>query len=339
MMRPRTGIFKRVRQRLGGTRSVELRVSCYGKLPVYKDFLRENLAGKEAQFFKQWLDRGFGHYWGDRQDYRGTTVYPHGFLFRFPGTARYLVGYLWGSHDEGGLRSFPFSIFAFMAGGRESFPPHSVIDALAGIMTTGAQWREEAASLGSFHEFKSWSRDLRLDLKIRPEHEVVTEILERSKQVTVAEFSNSLWEEAPELKWPALVSYLMRHRDRIKSHNHNVDLAARFPTSDRIPLILQTHIWTMIVERYDNRRERPAQLLVPTYGERAGITIMLRKLRPDDVFAFHPEMPTYEFIEDFRDSVPRSKEWGEPLSETEKARPLYDLLKSEPGAGQGAVPQ
>jgi type VI secretion system ImpM family protein len=325
-MRVRTGIFQRVRQRLGGSKTVELPISCYGKLPLYKDFLRENLAGKEAQAFKRWLDKGVSHYWGTRDGYRGTTIYPHGVLFRFPGTAKYLLGYLWGSHDEGGLRFFPFSLFASIPAGRESFPPHSVLQALDAVMTAGAQWRQEAARLTSVQEFKRWSRGLKLEVTIQPEHEVVSEILGKASTITIGQFATGLWDEQSDLEWPLLLSYLERHRSRIKARNHNVDLAARFPTSGQLPMILQTQYWTQIIEHYDHRRERPVQLLVPAYDGRAGITIVLRNLRPDDVFAFHPEMPMNEFIEDFRTSVPRSRETTEPLSQTEKDRPLCALL-------------
>jgi len=325
-MRTRTGIFQRVRQRLGGSRTVEFPVSCYGKLPFYKDFLRENLAGKEAQSFKTWIDKGVGHYWGTTDGYRGTTVYPHGFLFRFPGTAKYLLGYLWGSHDEGGLRFFPFSLFTSIPAGRESFPPHSVLQVLDAIMTAGAQWRQEAARLQSFQEFKRWSGSLKFEVTIQPEHEVVSELLERAATITVENFITGLWDEGSDLEWPMLLSYLDRHRGRITACNHNVDLAARFPTSDRLPIILQTQYWTQIIEHYDHRRERPVQLLVPANDGRAGITVVLRDLRPDDVFAFHPEMPMNDSIEDFRVSVPRSSEEAVPISEAERDRPLCALL-------------
>ena len=155
---------------------------------------------------------------------------------------------------------------------------------------------------------------------------MVSEILSKAATITIGQFATGLWDEQSDLEWPLLLSYLERHRGRIKARNHNVDLAARFPTSGQLPMILQTQYWTQIIENYDHRRERPVQLLVPAYDGRAGITIVLRNLRPDDVFAFHPEMPMNEFIEDFRTSVPRSRETTEPLSQTEKDRPLCALL-------------
>ncbi len=101
-------------------------------------------------------------------------------------------------------------------------------------------------------------------------------------------------------------------------------------------MILQAQYWTLLIERYDHRRERPVQLLVPAYDDRAGITVVLRNPKPDDVYAFHPEMPMNEYIEDFRISVPRSNENVEPLSEAEKQRPLCGLLDDDFRADHGA---
>lgn len=334
-MRARTGIFQRVRQRLGGSRTIELKISCYGKLPLYKDFLREGLAGKEAQAYKQWLDKGVGHYWGAHDEYRGTTIYPHGFLLRFPGTAKYLLGYLWGSHDEGGLRFFPFSLFASIPAGRESFPPHSVLKILDAVMTSGAKWRQEASRLTSVQEFKRWSRGLKLEVTLEPEHEVVAGVLGKAGEITVETFITGLWDEEPETEWPMLMAYLDRHRGRIRDRNHNVDLAGRFPTTDRLSMTLQAQIWTQIIERYDDRRERPVQLLLPAYDGSAGITVMLRNLRPDDVFAFHPEMPHNEHIEDFRAAVPGSRDRIEPMTQAETDRPLGTILDDESSDDHG----
>lgn len=326
----RTGLFDRIRQRIGGTKNVQLHLSCYGKLPIYKDFLRENLAGKEAQALKQWLDKGVSHYWAGHESYRDETILPHAFLFRFPGTGKYVMGYLWGSHDEGKLRSFPFSMFVSLPAGREAFPPNSMLEILGVIITAGRRWRQEAASLASFSDWVQWSRNLQFKVIIRPEQEVTSEVLDRAEDLTIGDFSSSLWRSSAEQEWPCLLSYLDRHRARIEKHLHGTELAVRFPSSARIPLVLQIQIWTLVLERYDRRRDRPVQIVLPAYDDEAGITVMLRILRPDDVFAFHPEMPLNEHIEDFRGAVPRrAGDEITPLTEGEKEQPLRVLLDSK----------
>ena len=333
----RAGLLQRLRQQISGPKTVELPISCYGKLPIYKDFLRENLASKHAQAFKHWLDKGIGHYWGANDVYRGETIYPHAFLLRFPGTARYVVGYLWGSHDEGELRFFPFSVFASLPAGREAFPPHAVLEVLEPMIAAGRRWHHESTQLTSLEDFVRWSRGLILEVTLKPEQEMISEILSGANALTMDDFTTGLWQEGSELEWPALLSYMDRHHDRVKKHRHPTELAVRFPSSGRVPLVLQAQYWTLIIERFDNRRERPFQILMPLYEDKAGITVILRNLRPDDVFAFHPQMPLNEHIEDFRRSVPRRTGNDiDPMTQADKQLTLKAFLASRHPAARSS---
>ena len=335
----RAGLLQRLRQQISGPKTVELPISCYGKLPIYKDFLRENLASKHAQAFKHWLDKGIGHYWGANDVYRGETINPHAFLLRFPGTARYVVGYLWGSHDEGELRFFPFSVFASLPAGREAFPPHAVLEILEPMIAAGRRWHHESTQLTSFEDFVKWSRGLTLEVTLKPEQAAISEILSGASALTMDDFAAGLWSEGSDLEWPALLSYMDRHHERVKAHRHPTDLAVRLPSSGRLPLVLQAQYWTLIFERFDNRRERPFQVLIPVYEDNAGITVILRNLRPDDVFAFHPQMLLNEHIEDFRESVPRRAGYEiDPMTEAEKKLTLEAYLASKhSSAGSSAT--
>ena len=324
------GLIQRLRQRIGGPKSVELPVSYYGKLPIYKDFLRENLAGKEAQAFKHWLDRGISHFWSAREATRGQTIEPHAFLLRFPGTGRHVVGCLWGSHDEGGLRFFPFSIFVSLPADRDVFPSHSVLEVLAPVIEAGHRWRLESSGLRTLRDCVQWTQSLALHVNMSPEYMVTEDLLTRAEEITVHEYTSSLWGEKAVLEWPALLAYLDRYRHRIGTHAHSADLAARFPSSTSLPLVLQTHFLSFIVERFDCRRDRPFQLFLPISPGLSGIAVFLRNLRSEDVFAFHPDLPAYEHLEDFRESIPRGKEDEvKPLTEAEGKLPLRAVL--DPG--------
>src|SRR6185369_2956363 len=100
-----------------GPKIVRPAFSVYGKLPIYKDFLRHGLASQEAQAFRQWLDRGFSRYWDAEAACRDYVIGPHLFCLRFEGLGRRLVGGLWGSHDQGELRRFPFALFVSVPAG------------------------------------------------------------------------------------------------------------------------------------------------------------------------------------------------------------------------------
>jgi type VI secretion system ImpM family protein len=262
----RAGLLQRLRQQISGPKTVELPISCYGKLPIYKDFLRENLASKHAQAFKHWLDKGIGHYWGANDVYRGETIYPHAFLLRFPGTARYVVGYLWGSHDVGDLRFFPFSVFASLpAGSREAFPPHAVLEILEPMIAAGRRWHHESAQLTSFEDFVKWSRGLTLEVTLKPEQAAISEILSGASALTMDDFAAGLWREGSDLEWPALLSYMDRHQERVKAHRHPTDLAVRLPSSGRLPLVLQAQYWTLIFEL---SFDRPIPAVLPANAGR-----------------------------------------------------------------------
>jgi type VI secretion system ImpM family protein len=335
----RAGLFQRLRQQIGGAKQIELPVSCYGKLPFYKDFLREKLVSKDAQAFRQWLDKGISHFWGPSEAYQGETIYPHAFLFRFPGTGSYIVGYLWGSHDQGELRFFPFSLFTSLPAGREAYPPHAILEVLESIVAAGRRWHHESSRLASHQDFKAWSRALTLQVTIRPEQAVTSEILSQAEDITIGEYADDLWEEGSESEWPALLSYLKRYEERIRERRHPTDLAIRFPSSKRMPLVQQAQYWTLILEQFDSRRERPCQILVPAYDDKAGITMVLRSLRPDDVYALHPEMRLNEHIEDVRCHVPRlARQNVEPLTLSAKNTKLRSLLDHKFSTSPGSVP-
>jgi hypothetical protein len=150
------------------------------------------------------------------------------------------------------------------------------------------------------------------------------------EELSVSDFITEIWPQDPDLEWPALLSYLDRHQRRIEAHPHIADMAARLPSADSIPVVLQTQIWSLIIGRFDNRRNRPFQLLVPANDASGGITLFLRNLRPDDVFAFHPKALEYEHIEDLRASVPRGSR-GEltSLTEAESGHPLRAFLDAD----------
>src|SRR5215470_3109326 len=109
----RPGLFRRL---LGGDKSEKVRTAryplqAYGKLPIYKDFISVGLTDPAAREFRQWIDRGYSYRWAENEAYRETIIPSHGFLLRLPDSRACVAGVLWGSSDEGGLRTFPFAVF------------------------------------------------------------------------------------------------------------------------------------------------------------------------------------------------------------------------------------
>ncbi len=328
-----SSLFHVLKDRLGGSRSIELPLSVYGKLPVYKDFLRSSLAGKEAQALKLWLDRGVSHFWGANESYKSQSMQPHGLLLSFPGTGKRVLAYLWGSHDQGNLRFFPFTVFVALPADRPPIPRASVVDLLGQFITHASRLRDELASLPSVDSFYKWARGQTVTLTVRPESEVGKDIAQELSGHTTEEFAAALYGDNAATCWPALLSYIRRHQEQARSGLHGVSLAVRLPSAEAEPALLwQVQLWCSFLRAGTNRKDERANLLVPLAGEQPGIIVLQRRMRPDDIYTLHPEMPGYEFIEDLRTEVPKSRQLND---NPEDGGPSETSLASLIGIGPG----
>jgi len=87
---------------------MKIKVHCFGKLPVYADFITYECTGELGFSYKKWMDAGFI---GDADGYKG---FPPGRFFVLYGMEKQgetLLGILRDSQDLSGRRRFPFSIF------------------------------------------------------------------------------------------------------------------------------------------------------------------------------------------------------------------------------------
>lgn len=93
-----------------------LPVGCFGKLPIWPEYMEAGTSYPSARAFKQWLHGGREH--AGLEDPEGgrvdTEVRAHlRLLIGLPGSTELLVGVLRPSKDQGG-RSFPFSVFSLI---------------------------------------------------------------------------------------------------------------------------------------------------------------------------------------------------------------------------------
>jgi type VI secretion system ImpM family protein len=93
-----------------------LPVGCFGKLPIWPEYMEAGTSYPAARALKQWLHGGREH--AGMEDPNGgradTSVRAHlRLLIGTPGSTELLVGVLRPSGDQGG-RSFPFSVFSFI---------------------------------------------------------------------------------------------------------------------------------------------------------------------------------------------------------------------------------
>lgn len=97
-------------------------IGCFGKLPIYPDFIRYQATGTEIQVMDQWFQEGI-HFAKTRIGSHWSKEFQEGgiwnFVFQTGEGKQFLVGSYKPSRDQGG-RQYPF--FLFLTVDRASFP-------------------------------------------------------------------------------------------------------------------------------------------------------------------------------------------------------------------------
>lgn len=292
----------------GGPKVVRSGFSTYGKLPLYKDFLRHGLAAKEAQAFRHWLDRGFSRHWEANDACRDHPIEPHAFSLRFEGLARRVVGCLWGSHDQGELRRFPFTLFVSVPVGG-SIGDLAALDTLGKVAEEARTLRGIAREAGDAQGFYHRVREASLTLRIERDAAVRERLAQAVREVTARAFAESLYGAEAATLWPALLVWLTQRRAAARSREPGAPpLACRLPVSRLFPVLRQAELWAALLQGTGAKGKAPLNVLLPWGNEPAGgIVILERDLRPDDVQALHPDPPGYDLLEDLRKRVPTGK--------------------------------
>lgn len=313
----------------GGPKVVRTGFSTYGKLPIYKDFLRHGLAAKEAQAFRQWLDRGFSRHWEANDACRDHPIEPHAFSLRFEGLARRVVGCLWGSHDQGELRRFPFTLFVSVPVGGAT-GDLAAIEALGKVAEESRDLRRAAREAGDVQGFYQRVREASVTLRVDRDTAVRERLGEALREVTIRGFAESLYGAEASSAWPALLGWLAEKRAAARGRDRGAPpLACRLPVSRLLPALRQAELWAALLQG-TGVGKAPLNTLIPWGTEPGGgIVILERDLRPDDTQALHPDPPGYDLLEDLRKRVPGGR--GAPSAAVEKwDEPLSTLLA--PGA-------
>jgi type VI secretion system ImpM family protein len=327
------GFLEAVGSLFGGPKIARPSWSAYGKLPLYKDFLRHGLAAPEAQSFRQWLDRGFSRHWDEDEACRPHNIYPHAFSLSFDGLARRVAGCLWGSHDHGELRRFPFALFVSLpaSGGHGDL---SVLRALEEVAQSAGALRGSLDASPDVQTFYHRLRESSLNLRLERDKTLVERLEKELQGTSVRQFAESLYGENAAVLWPALLAYLERRRSASRVRGRDAatpPLACRLPIALALPVLLQAELWSAFILGSGARGKEPLNVLLPWRGAdpEGGILILERNLRPDDVFVFHPAPPHYDFLEDLRRAVPGSSGSPATLSEESWNAPLSSLLQKD----------
>lgn len=289
-------LFSRLRQPRGGSEAVTLNV--FGKLPIYKDFISIGLTEKPAQEFKDWISNGFSKRYAAREEYRGGVIPQFSFLLRLPESGRCVAGVLWGSHDEGGLRQFPFTLFCVVPDSRTFTFPLVALDYLRVFEQHAGEIRRNYQSGGALQAFYSVYRGLRLEVPARAADQVEAEARDALNDITVEEFANSIPGVHSAENWRKLTAGI---RHGMTSTEHVQDGAVRFPTGERLRPALQMQFWLLwaLGSPAGRKAAVPSGFLFESRPYESGRgTFLFRSIRTDDFLLFHPTHADYEFVEE-----------------------------------------
>lgn len=268
----------------------------YGKLPIYKDFISSGLTEEGAKDFRDWLGNGFSRRWSMLEEYKGTQIPFHTFLFALPGGKRSVAGALWGSHDEGGLRQFPFMIFSVLPQGRPVSDPFVALSGLSVYEQRADYIRRNFLFGRTVALFYESFRGARIEIPVSRPAKIVEGVEKEAKGVTVGDFAESLLGTDVVAEWPRFLTRLKKACGHAPGDGAG---AVRIPLGNLLPAELQVQIWLSWLEQEGALGHRgPSGTLVCRSGGRSRAVLLFRDLRAEDFLLLHPTCSDYEFVEE-----------------------------------------
>jgi type VI secretion system ImpM family protein len=332
----RPGFLSRLRDGLRGgarageepVRSVRVALNAYGKLPIYKDFISAGLTDPGAREFRNWLDRGFSHRWSADDSYRETEIPRHLFLLRLPESGVFVSGCLWGSRDEGGLRRFPFSLFAALPEGHRAADPLAATEHLEAMNRQADAIGRDFGPGGSLAGFYRAYRGAELDLPVKPHDRIRREALGDLERVPISFLAAALYGAGAPTRWPALLASLEPLSAEPRGDSAR---AVRLPLSGVLSRARELQFWLLWLSRGHSGRNPVSGLLYPSGTAPGRVAILFRDLRPEDIFLLHPSRTDYPFAEDFSSRPDASGPESSPVTGVAPPpagwdRPLATLL-------------
>lgn len=299
-------------------------LNAYGKLPIYKDFISAGLTDPGAREFRNWLDRGFSHRWSTDDGYRETEIPRHLFLLRLPESRALVTGCLWGSRDEGGLRRFPFTLFAALPEGHRAAEPLTATESLEALNRQADAIGRDFGPGGSLAGFYRAYRGAELDLPVKRAERIRREARLDFERQSVSTFAASVFGNDAAARWPDLLTSLDAVSAPGRAESPRV---VRLPLSGALPRFRELQFWLLRLSRGGARRETVTGLLYPAGTAPGRATLFFRELRSEDFLLLHPDRSDYPYAEDLagRPAAATPADAGAPAGWD---RPLTSLLEA-----------
>jgi len=311
-------------------------VHAYGKLPVYKDFISSGLTEDGAREMRDWLSNGFSRLWSEREDCRGSEIPLHGFLLRLPQSGRLVAGALWGSHDQGGLRKFPFLLFSVVPAGRGGSNLLTALDYLPAFEKRARDIRRRYATSGSLADVYAELRGARIELPIRPEDEVKARLGPSLSTRSVGTLARALLGDDAPRRWTGFLSAVDGAPLRVGEAGPG---ACRIPLAEELPPAAQIQLWILRMIVASRREMAPVGALYRADADAPAVVLFFRDLREEDFLLLHPEAIPYDGVSDLVSRPVRPEAPAERVETPAAAAPVAAPAPPEPPALEEPKPE
>jgi hypothetical protein len=276
-------------------------LSAYGKLPIYKDYILWECNVGGAAEFKRWLDESFGLAWEEFEG-KGTTLRgPARAMLLLPGGRHAVALAIRPSTDEGGLRKFPFCVFAVYP--RGEIVGRGVRGAIESLLPV---WRSLEMQCQAMHECTTIEG---LYSFLQRE----TPMMEEDAAPTEGEPDLAAWLAALDTTHGAGCRAASEQavRSTIAAYRtfpeQGESLAVRLPLASSLDVAPQTELWA---EAFQSNLKK-----IPTFPsfilemEEDGappraVELIWRDLKREDARLFGQQIESYEFIENILPAAP-----------------------------------
>jgi len=282
-----------------------LQLSCYGKLPIYKDFIILESGKGATEAFKVWMDSGFGTTWENPDNGPTSVTRPHRILFAPAQHKDVAVAAIWNSHDADGLRKFPFALFV-------SLPKKTVNKLGTEIITgLGPVWRELEScylALDSIPDITGFYDNFRNSRVNPPARHVAADppdTVSRWESTTVHEIATALFQDKCQDRWADLLSRVEAAVSYgRKTAGKTASIALRLPLAASVDGPLQIEMWLRFLRHnLDCKMDVPTICFPQSVDEEAtAFSVLWRDPRREDVCLLGDHASEYEHIEDLTNS-------------------------------------
>jgi hypothetical protein len=270
-------------------RTPEPELSCYGKLPLHKEFLRIRCFGGPASYLRQWVDAGFAL----AVQRAGNKAYSIGSplqLMICPERDKHLlVGRLRDSSDSGHERPFPFAAYCAIPLKQLSKRYDEQLGQTAELFAALRRFDESLTEMSELATFQAASDAARLPAPAAagsaPGFEPFTLRSLAERTVGVDDFPRAVW----------------RIRTAAKALQAGGQPATRLPAlciplAPLIDTVAQAALWWSLLEHNGFREgfKTPVSCAFTETGDAPGrLWILARPLRADDFHLFGTEPDGY----------------------------------------------